>query len=125
MKKHISHEHYKECLFNHKTFIHGKDVLRSIGHQVNGQHLNKVSSSPFDSKRFILAKGLTSWHMGVVYDGQKGHPKENLMYMMAYIRYKTLYLLSKNRLIAEAYASSVLEYQREIFRERFIVNNVS
>ena len=31
------------------------------------------------------------------------------MYMMAYIRHKTLYLLSQNRLIAEAYANYVLE----------------
>ena len=32
-----------------------------------------------------------------------------LMYMMAYIRYNTLYLLPQNRLIAEAYANYVLE----------------
>ena len=29
------------------------NTLRSLGHQIYGQHLNKVSLSPFDSKRFI------------------------------------------------------------------------
>ncbi|MEW8688314.1 MAG: hypothetical protein AB2556_21085, partial [Candidatus Thiodiazotropha sp.] len=29
------------------------DVLRSERHRIYGQHLNKVSLSPFDSKRWI------------------------------------------------------------------------
>ena len=40
-----------------KTFIHGMDVLQSMGHQIYGPHLNKTSLSPFDSKRFILDNG--------------------------------------------------------------------
>ena len=53
VKKHIRHEQYKEALFEKQTFRHGMDVLRSERHRIYGQHLNKVSLSPFDSKRWI------------------------------------------------------------------------
>ena len=57
VKKHIRHEQYKEALFEKQTFRHGMDVLRSERHRIYGQHLNKVSLSPFDAKRW------TRWHM--------------------------------------------------------------
>ena len=44
------------ALFEKQTFRHGMDVLRSEGHRNYGQHLNKVSLSPFDSKRWIAEK---------------------------------------------------------------------
>ena len=50
-KKLIRHEQYKEALLENKPFRHGMDVLRSEGHHIYGQHLNKVSLSPFDSRR--------------------------------------------------------------------------
>ena len=53
VKKHIRHKQYKEALFEKQTFRHGMDVLRSERHSIYGQHLNKVSLSPFDSKRWI------------------------------------------------------------------------
>ena len=53
VKKHIRHEQYREALFSKKTFRHSMDVLRSEKHHIYGQHLNKVSLSPFDSKRWI------------------------------------------------------------------------
>ncbi|MEW8685626.1 MAG: hypothetical protein AB2556_07440 [Candidatus Thiodiazotropha sp.] len=34
------------------------DVLRSEDHGIYGQHLNKVSLSPFDSKRWITGNGV-------------------------------------------------------------------
>ena len=34
------------------------DVLRSKGHHTYGQHINKISLSPFDSKRWILENGI-------------------------------------------------------------------
>lgn len=67
--KHIRHEQYKESLFQGKTFRHGMDVLRSEGHHIYGQHLNKVSLSPFDSKRWIAENGvdtLAYGHWGAV-----------------------------------------------------------
>ena len=58
VKKHIMHEQYKEALFEKQTFRQGMDVLRSEHHRINGQHLNKVSLSPFDSKRWIAKNGV-------------------------------------------------------------------
>ena len=58
VKKHIRHQQYREALFSKKTFRHGMDVLRSEKHHIYGQHLNKVSLSPFDSKRWIAENGV-------------------------------------------------------------------
>ena len=58
VKKHIRHEQYREALFSKKTFHHGMDVLRSEKHHIYGQRLNKVSLSPFDSKRWIAENGV-------------------------------------------------------------------
>ncbi|MEW8688988.1 MAG: hypothetical protein AB2556_24480, partial [Candidatus Thiodiazotropha sp.] len=56
VKKHIRHQQFKEALFEKQTFHHGMDVLRSERHRIYRQHLNKVSLSPFDSKRWIEGK---------------------------------------------------------------------
>ena len=58
LRKHIRHEQYKEVLFEKQTFRHGMEVLRSDRHRIYGQHLNKVSLSPFDSKRWIAKNGV-------------------------------------------------------------------
>ena len=58
IKKHIRHEQYKEALFEKHTFRHNMDVLRSEQHRMYGQHLNKVSLSPFDSKCWISENGV-------------------------------------------------------------------
>ena len=58
VKKQIKHEQFKQCLFNQKTFIHGMDIFRSVGHIIYEQHMNKISLSPFDSKWFILYNGV-------------------------------------------------------------------
>ena len=57
MKKRIRHEQYKEALFEKQTFRHSMDILRSERHRIYGQRLNKVSVSPFDSKRWIAENG--------------------------------------------------------------------
>lgn len=67
VKKHIRHEQYKEALFAKQTFRHGMDVLRSERHRINGQHLNKVSLSPFDSKRWITENGVDARAYGHKY----------------------------------------------------------
>ena len=58
VKKLLHHEQYKEALFEKKTFRHGMDMLRSEKHHVYGMHVNKISLSPFDSKRWIAANGV-------------------------------------------------------------------
>ena len=64
VKKHICHEQYKEALFEKQTFRHGMDVLRTERHRIYGQHLNKVSLSPFDSKRWIAPDGINTLAYG-------------------------------------------------------------
>jgi hypothetical protein len=58
VKRQILHENYKEALFDQKTFRHGMDVLKSECHQIYGMHQNKLSLSPFDSKRWIMSDGI-------------------------------------------------------------------
>ena len=64
VKKHIRHEQYKEALFEKQTFRHGMDVLRSERQRIYGQHLNKVSLSSFDSKRWIAKNGVDTLAYG-------------------------------------------------------------
>ena len=58
VKKQIMHEQYKEALFGKKKLLHGMNILRSEGHEIYGMHLNKISLSPFDSKRWIGDDGI-------------------------------------------------------------------
>ena len=56
--KEINHQNYKDSLFNKKTFKHGMNMLRSEGHKIYGLHVNKITLSPFDSKRWITNDGI-------------------------------------------------------------------
>ena len=60
VKKHIRHNQYKNSLLQGKLFHHGMDMLRSHGHQIYGLHVNKVSLSPLDTKRWIAADGIST-----------------------------------------------------------------
>lgn len=64
VKKNIPHEQYKEALFSKQTFRHGMDMLRSERHRIYGLHLNKVSLSPYDSKRWIAENGVVTLAYG-------------------------------------------------------------
>ena len=64
VKKSIRHEQYREALFSKKTFRHGMDVLLLEKHHIYGQHLNKISLSPFDSKRWIAENGVDTLAYG-------------------------------------------------------------
>jgi len=33
------------------------NTIRSVLHQINSYHINKVSLSPFDDKRYLLSDG--------------------------------------------------------------------
>ena len=58
VKKQIMHEQYRETLFGTEHLWHGMNILRSEGHEIYGMHLNKISLSPFDSKRWICDDGI-------------------------------------------------------------------
>ena len=57
-KKQITHQNYKQALFNKSDFKHGMNMLRSVNHQIYGLHLNKTTLSPFDPKRWIKDDGI-------------------------------------------------------------------
>ena len=52
------HEQYKETFFDTEQLWHGMNILRSEGHEIYGMHQNKISLSPFDSKRWIADDGI-------------------------------------------------------------------
>ena len=60
IKKQIKHEQYKETLFGTQQMWHGMNILRSEGHEIYGMHVNKISLSPFDSKRWIADDGVNT-----------------------------------------------------------------
>ena len=58
IEKEITHEHYKEALRERKQFNHKMKILRSEGHEMYGMCMNKISISPFDTKRWIADDGI-------------------------------------------------------------------
>ena len=60
VKKQIKHEQYKQALFSKEQMWHGMNILRSEGHEIYGMHVNKISLSPFDSKRWIADDGINT-----------------------------------------------------------------
>ena len=66
VKKQITHEQYKETLFVAEQQWHGMNILRSEGHEIYGVHINKISLSPFDSKRWIGDDGICTKANGYI-----------------------------------------------------------
>ena len=60
VKKQIKHEQYKQVLFSKEQMWHRMNILRSEGHEIYGMHVNKISLSPFDSKRWIADDGVNT-----------------------------------------------------------------
>ena len=58
VKKQIMHKDYKETLFGEKKLWHQMNILRSEGHEIYGMCVNKISLSPFDSKRWRVEDGI-------------------------------------------------------------------
>ena len=64
IEKEITHEHYKQALFGRKQFMHKMKILRSEGHEMYGMCMNKISISPFDTKRWIADDGIQTLAYG-------------------------------------------------------------
>ena len=64
IKKDITHENYKQTLFNNEQMHHIMKTIRSNNHQLGSYELNKVSLSCFDDKRYIHNNGDTSYAYG-------------------------------------------------------------
>ena len=64
IKEKITHENYKETLFNDEQMYHKMKSIRSGKHELNSYEINKVSLSCYDDKRFILKNGVTTLAYG-------------------------------------------------------------
>ena len=58
VKKYITHEDYKDCLFSKKEQVRSMNVIRSHLHEVYTEEMNKVALSADDDKRIILEDGI-------------------------------------------------------------------
>ena len=64
IKNEITHENYRDTLFNNQQMHHKMKTIRSQKHQLGSYEINKVSLSCFDDKRYILEDGITSYAYG-------------------------------------------------------------
>ena len=64
VKNDVTHENYKETLFNSQQMHHTMNTIRSDKHQICSYEINKVSLSCFDDKRYILDDGIQSYAYG-------------------------------------------------------------
>ena len=58
VKKNITHEDYKKCLFGGEKLSRKMNVIRSHGHIIYSEEVNKVALSRDDDKRTILDDGI-------------------------------------------------------------------
>ncbi|XP_065662849.1 uncharacterized protein LOC136085468 [Hydra vulgaris] len=58
VKNYITHNNYKDCLLNRKEHIRKMNIIRSHGHEVFTEEINKVALSAEDDKRVILEDGI-------------------------------------------------------------------
>ena len=64
VKNEIKHRNYLDVLNNNKIMHHQMNTIRSESHHINSYHINKVSLSPDDDKRYILNDEVTSLAYG-------------------------------------------------------------
>ena len=58
VKKSISHEDYKNCLFTGEEQMRSMHVIRSHMHEIYSETVNKVALSASDDKRIIMEDGV-------------------------------------------------------------------
>ena len=64
IKRNITHENYKQTLFENKQIYHKMKTIRSNNHELGSYEINKISLSCFDDKRYIHDNGKTSYAYG-------------------------------------------------------------
>ena len=64
IKKNISHEDYKECLFSEKPQMRKMNVIRSHGHEIFSETVNKIALSANDDKRIIMKDKISTLSYG-------------------------------------------------------------
>ena len=64
IKKTISFDDYKDCLFDNKPAMRKMNVIRSHLHTVYTETVNKIALSPFDDKRLIREDNIHTFAYG-------------------------------------------------------------
>ena len=64
VKKSITHEDYKKCLFTGKEQLRKMNIIKSRRHEIYTEEVNKVALSPIDDKRYILEDGVHTLALG-------------------------------------------------------------
>ena len=64
VRKDISHEDYKECLFSKKHQMRKMNVIRSYKHEIFSETVNKIALSANDDKRIILEDRISTLSYG-------------------------------------------------------------
>ena len=64
VKKTITFDDYKRCLFNKEQQMRQMNVIRSHKHDVYTETVNKIALSPFDDKRHICEDGIHTYAHG-------------------------------------------------------------
>ena len=64
IKKNISFDDYKECLFSEKPQIRKMNVIRSHGHEIFSETVNKIALSANDDKRIIMDDKISTLAFG-------------------------------------------------------------
>ena len=64
IKKKISFENYKECLFSEKPQMRKMNVIRSHKHEIFSETVNKIALSADDDKRIILKDKISTLATG-------------------------------------------------------------
>jgi hypothetical protein len=69
VKKDITHEDYKKCLFGGEKVLRKMNVIRSHGHNIYSEEVNKIALSREDDKRTILSDGIRTNAIGYYWGG--------------------------------------------------------
>ncbi len=64
VKKYITHEDYKECLFTKISQLRTMNTIRSRKHDVGSERTNKTALSADDDKRIVLEDGIHTLAIG-------------------------------------------------------------
>jgi len=64
VKSKITHDDYKECLFNKTTVYRSMNVIRSYKHDMYTEELNKIALSADDDKRVIMGDCIHTLALG-------------------------------------------------------------
>ena len=64
VKKSITHEDYKNCLFTKQEQSRRMNVIRSYHHEIFTEEVNKVALSADDDKRVIMVDGISTLSYG-------------------------------------------------------------